>query len=157
MFYSFESFKWGSPLLHHLLDPLIYSPRIDAISVKLWSCNKYSRVKSVFFPLVYTDVSVLSSQVTYLSPCCYFSLSNNLLVGFLSNSIQFNFIYIASITIQIVSRIFTETQIMTPDQISLTKVIIWNPNQRKMAGKKKTPPAGEKNTLSQTVARKKLH
>ena len=36
------------------------------------------------------------------------------------NSVQFNFIYIASITIQIVSRSFPETQIMTPEQISLT-------------------------------------
>ena len=35
-------------------------------------------------------------------------------------SIQFNFIYIASITIQIVSWRFTETQSMTPEQKSLT-------------------------------------
>ena len=36
--------------------------------------------------------------------------------------IQFNFICIASITMQIVSRRFTETQSMTPKKISLTKL-----------------------------------
>ena len=53
----------------------------------------------------------------------------------------------------IVSWRFTETQSMTPDQISITKIIIVNPNQRKMASKKKTPTGGEKKPLSHTVAR----
>ena len=53
-------------------------------------------------------------------------------------------------------RFFTESQIMTPEKISVTKVRIFNPNQRKMAGKKKkTATVGEKKPLSQTVARKK--
>ena len=54
-------------------------------------------------------------------------------------SIQFNFICIVSITMQIFSRWFTETQSMNTEQVSLTKVIILNPNQRKMASKKKLP------------------
>ena len=52
------------------------------------------------------------------------------------DAIQFNFIYIVYIKIQIVSRIFPETQIMIPEQISLTKVIILNPNQRKTVARK---------------------
>ena len=64
------------------------------------------------------------------------------------NSVQFNFICIDNCiqfylyTMKIVSRRFPETQIM---QISLTKVIILNPDQRKMAGKKKLPQREKKN------------
>ena len=49
---------------------------------------------------------------------------------------QFTSILIASITMPIVARHFTETQRMTPKKISLTKIILYNPNQRKMASKK---------------------
>ena len=48
-----------------------------------------------------------------------------------TQKIQSNLIYIASITMQIVSRFFPEIQIRTTEQISLTKVIILNPNQKK--------------------------
>ena len=58
---------------------------------------------------------------------------------------------------QIVSRSFTETQIMTPEQISLTKVIILNPNQKKwQVKKKKTPTVGEKKK-DQNSGKEKLH
>ena len=33
---------------------------------------------------------------------------------------------------------------MTPEQILLTKIIIFNPNQRKMANKRKTSPVTER-------------
>ena len=46
----------------------------------------------------------------------------------LSSSVQFNYICIASITILIVSRSFSETQSMTPEQILLTEVILLNSN-----------------------------
>ena len=69
------------------------------------------------------------------------------------NSVQFHFIYIVSITVQIASRHFPGIQIMTPEQISLIKVILLNPNQRKMAGKK-THCRRKKKTLSQTETRK---
>ena len=44
---------------------------------------------------------------------------------------------------------------MTPEQISLTKMIILNPNEREMASKKKLTKQEKKKTLSQTVAKKK--
>ena len=59
--------------------------------------------------------------------------------------LQFNFICIASVTMTIVSRHFTETQIMTPEQISLTKIIILNPIDEN--GGKKVPQR-EKKPLS---------
>ena len=61
---------------------------------------------------------------------------------------------------QIVSRRFTETQIKTPEQISLTKVKILIPNQRKMAGKKnkKFPQQEKKRKLqAKQWQKKKLH
>ena len=67
---------------------------------------------------------------------------------------QFNFICIASIKMQVVSRRSTETQSMTTEQISLPKIIILNPNQRKMA--KKTPLA-EKKTCKTNSGKEKLH
>ena len=70
---------------------------------------------------------------------------------------ELNFIYIASITMQIVSRRCTETQSMTPEQISLTNVIILNPNLEKWQVKKKTPTAGEKKTFKPNSCKEKLH
>ena len=57
---------------------------------------------------------------------------------------------------QIVSRSFMETQIMTSEQISLTKVIILNPNQRKRQVKKETPTAEEKKNFKPNRDKKKL-
>ena len=50
------------------------------------------------------------------------------LLYWLHYSVQFNFICIASITVQIVSWCFSETQNMTLEKILLTKVILSNPN-----------------------------
>ena len=46
---------------------------------------------------------------------------------------------------------------MIPEQISFTKIIILNPNQRKMASKKNCLSGRKKKPLSQTVARKTVH
>ena len=54
--------------------------------------------------------------------CEHFIKTNNTTSTSNNNEIQFSFISIASFTMQIVSRRFTESQGMTPEQISLTKV-----------------------------------
>ena len=59
---------------------------------------------------------------------------------------------------QIVSRHFTEIQSMTPEQIPLTKVIILNPNQRKIASKtKKLPQWWRKKIFKPNSGKEKLH
>ena len=53
---------------------------------------------------------------------------------------------------QVVFRLFTETQ-----QISLNIIIILDPNERKIASKKKLQKWEEKKPQCQTVQKEKLH
>ena len=55
-----------------------------------------------------------------------------------------------------VSRHFTVTQSMTPEQISLTKAIILNLNQRKMAGKKNNFHRRRKKSFKPNSGKEKL-
>ena len=69
-----------------------------------------------------------SNEEVNTGHCSVHVHSNKITNEHLFISIQFNFIPIASITKQIVSKRFSETQIMTPEQILLTKVILLNPS-----------------------------
>ena len=81
--------------------------------------------------LFYTFIHLILSLYTF------YSLFYIFILVVIFHSTQFNFICIASTTTQIHSRRFTETQSMTPEQISSTKILIPNLHQRKMASKKK--------------------